>query len=993
MCSFEYTTARLHAMSRGETEADPEPGGLAGGERRRFERQARAMDASLTGIALLDDDGVYTYMNDAHAGIFDREPSELLGEAWRQLYDEDRVEEIESVVFPELEETGSWAGELVGRRADGTAVPQHVELTALEDGLICVNRDVTDRRQRRDRLVAIRDRVESLMLADDTETVVSELLAVVDEVVERSLAGFWRYDKATDRLCPVEISPATTELPVEIPTFERDEGLVWRAFEEAELQYHPDLAGAEGTYADETVLGSEVAVPAGDHGVLLVGSERVDDFDADERELLRIVTGHVDTGLQLLSREAELEQTRRRLSEERRQLREVIDYIPHLVFARDEAGEFVMANEAVAEVYDSSVSELEGSTDADFSPKPDEPAAFHADDSQVLESGEAIHRPRETVTDAHGDERVLDTWKVPFVPADDEKPAVLSVATDVTDHRETQTALRRQRRLAALERVGRLLLSADTEEAVYGTAAAATAEALDADTVTVYRFRASERRLVPVDTTGEAEPTPVTPGDDPLWRAFGGRETTTGGETEGGDGEVERATGETTEELDSGPVPVTATPLDEYGLLVVEGYDRVDGDVQFVETAARTVTAALRRTEQEDRLERLNEELRETNVRLRSNERVAVAFRRVQRRLREAMTPERVFDVLVEFAATVGDDAWASEWHSGPGRLEPTAVVHDGGPARTETGQTPGTAAARRDEPVTVDSTARDTTYADWSARLLTFGFQSTVAVPVAADGLVRGCLSVVAESTAAFDGELRTYLTEAARTAGARLADVTDGSGETTVVADLQWVDERPFVPVLPEEVSLTVTDLTPADDGGVVVEGTVTGPAGESLRATPGVADLTVFDGDGGGPFRAKLMPAGDRDPGRFLTVVRRHDAVVSRVEIDTTESTVTVRVDGDRLATLRSELSTVAADCRLVAKRPAGETGESSTALLSALTDRQREVLSTAFAGGYYDRPKGITGDGLADRLDVSRSTVHQHLRTAEQKLLARLFDPVD
>ncbi|QLG48588.1 helix-turn-helix domain-containing protein [Natrinema halophilum] len=48
--------------------------------------------------------------------------------------------------------------------------------------------------------------------------------------------------------------------------------------------------------------------------------------------------------------------------------------------------------------------------------------------------------------------------------------------------------------------------------------------------------------------------------------------------------------------------------------------------------------------------------------------------------------------------------------------------------------------------------------------------------------------------------------------------------------------------------------------------------------------------------------------------------------------------------------------------------------------ALTDKQQELLTVAHEEGYFDVPRGISQDELADRLDVSKSAVSQRLRRA-------------
>ncbi|WP_425498595.1 helix-turn-helix domain-containing protein [Natrinema salinisoli] len=48
--------------------------------------------------------------------------------------------------------------------------------------------------------------------------------------------------------------------------------------------------------------------------------------------------------------------------------------------------------------------------------------------------------------------------------------------------------------------------------------------------------------------------------------------------------------------------------------------------------------------------------------------------------------------------------------------------------------------------------------------------------------------------------------------------------------------------------------------------------------------------------------------------------------------------------------------------------------------ALTDKQQELLTVAHDEGYFDVPRGITQNELADRLGVSKSAVSQRLRRA-------------
>jgi DNA-binding CsgD family transcriptional regulator len=60
-----------------------------------------------------------------------------------------------------------------------------------------------------------------------------------------------------------------------------------------------------------------------------------------------------------------------------------------------------------------------------------------------------------------------------------------------------------------------------------------------------------------------------------------------------------------------------------------------------------------------------------------------------------------------------------------------------------------------------------------------------------------------------------------------------------------------------------------------------------------------------------------------------------------------------------------------------------------LLSKLTPRQRQTLLTAYALGYYDVPRRISSDELSRHLKVDKSTLVEHLRKAERKIIGSII----
>jgi len=59
------------------------------------------------------------------------------------------------------------------------------------------------------------------------------------------------------------------------------------------------------------------------------------------------------------------------------------------------------------------------------------------------------------------------------------------------------------------------------------------------------------------------------------------------------------------------------------------------------------------------------------------------------------------------------------------------------------------------------------------------------------------------------------------------------------------------------------------------------------------------------------------------------------------------------------------------------------------LENLTGKQRTVLTSAFDNGYYDMPRKIGSQELAKKLGLRGSTLIEHRRKAERRLLSRIF----
>jgi len=131
----------------------------------RLDEMGTALEQSTDGIAILDDDGRFEYVNDAHAAIYGYDDAEaFIGENWQLLYGPDQTERFTQTIMPTVEADGQWRGEATGVRADGSTFPQELSLTRLDDGgFVCIVRDISDRVERRQQLQEERQFVETII--------------------------------------------------------------------------------------------------------------------------------------------------------------------------------------------------------------------------------------------------------------------------------------------------------------------------------------------------------------------------------------------------------------------------------------------------------------------------------------------------------------------------------------------------------------------------------------------------------------------------------------------------------------------------------------------------------------------------------------------------------------------------------------------------------------------------------------------------------------
>lgn len=264
----------------------------------------------MDGMAILDEDGVYLTVNQAHADVYGYDdPGEFVGETWHVCYDDDEVRRVEQEVMAELEAEGYWRGELTGKRRDGSTFPQELTLSARPSGgLVCVVRDVSERHERERGIRVLHEATRKMMQETDRTTISQIAVDTAQEALDLPISSIWlRPEDGAERLEPVSSTSRADELFDEMPVFEPGDSLSWRVYEEGEHRVFDDVRTAHERANPETKIRSELIVPIGEYGVLNSGTTTVGDFDETDVVLAQLLAANVHSALERAEREAALQ--------------------------------------------------------------------------------------------------------------------------------------------------------------------------------------------------------------------------------------------------------------------------------------------------------------------------------------------------------------------------------------------------------------------------------------------------------------------------------------------------------------------------------------------------------------------------------------------------------------------------------------------------------------------------------------------------------------
>ena len=192
----------------------------------------------------------------------------------------------------------------------------HAARVGDEDRVLATVRDIHDRKDRTRALDRLNAASRDLMSAPSEEAVATIASDAATEILHLPLNGVHLYDGDADALEAVAWSdPVSAVFDGRPPAIRRGEGLAWQAFASGDPASYANVAEADAVMNPETPFRSELYLPLGSYGLLVIGSRTPDDFDESDAALARVLAANVEAALERVERERELRERNDRLEE------------------------------------------------------------------------------------------------------------------------------------------------------------------------------------------------------------------------------------------------------------------------------------------------------------------------------------------------------------------------------------------------------------------------------------------------------------------------------------------------------------------------------------------------------------------------------------------------------------------------------------------------------------------------------------------------------
>jgi PAS domain S-box-containing protein len=571
---------------------------------------------------------------------------------------------------------------------------------------------------------------------------------------------------------------------------------------------------------------------------------------------------------------------------------------------------------------------------------------------------------------------------------------------DITKRKQREEAL------ATLHETARDFLYAETHQEIAQHVVDDTPGVLDLDTSAVYLFDADANVLKPAAYSAAMRelngplPTVPTDGETLPSYSFVEDEALFFDDIHEADRLENRAT-----DLRS----VSYIPLGKHGVFVA-GSDQVgvfdDVTRELTDLLAATAEAALDRVSRESQLRKQDRTLQQQNEQLTALNRTNETIREIDQALVQAETREEIDHTVCELLAA--DDrfkfAWIGTIDSTTDTVTPRAWAGEKKGyldshtfAVAASGVDPAGQTAATGEVTMVTNVAAELREEPWRKDALTRDFLSVLSIPLVYNDLTHGVLTVYATTQDAFDETATAVLAELGETIASALSAIERKNALlTTSVTRVEFaIDDPTFVlSRLAQDAGCTLSyqgDVQQSTEGSyvfVTVEDASLGEVAEVASQIVAIDDVQQISADGeGGVLRLRLTQL-------FLALeLADHGAVFREATADPDSTTLVIDIpDSIEVRAITRLVREMFADVELRSKQTLDQAMEHDlySKFLDKLTERQLEVIQTAYYSGFFESPRESTGEDVAETLGISPPAFYKHARTVQRKLFATLFD---
>ncbi|MDF9745531.1 bacterio-opsin activator domain-containing protein [Natrinema salsiterrestre] len=353
--------------------------------------------------------------------------------------------------------------------------------------------------------------------------------------------------------------------------------------------------------------------------------------------------------------------------------------------------------------------------------------------------------------------------------------------------------------------------------------------------------------------------------------------------------------------------------------------------------------------------------------------------------------------------------AWIGEVNPGSDRVVPKAAagVEEGyldeidvtADGDDEAGQGPSGTAIRTGQIQVMNEIQTNPEFEPWREQARARGYHSSAAIPIVYEDLVYGVLNVYSSSSRAFDGPETGVLARIGEViAHAVTAIERKDALVSDAVVELEFrIDEmaEPLVELTTTESCTIEFEQLVGGDEVLLAYGTARDVSQETfadaIDRTDGIDDVRFLSVRRDELEFELVAPAAVS----LFETIATHGGHVASATITDGEFRFVVELPRGRDTRRMIELiNTRRDDVTYLAQRTterSERTGSSVPSVLEEeLTEKQRAAIETAYFAGYFDWPRGSTGEEIAERLGIAPATFNQHLRTAERKFFTAVLE---